>query len=84
VTAAHAPRGTVRPHAAAPAPAWPAFGTRWAARAAPLAGEPLLSAEEAGQVAAVHDHLRHAGRPTAWVRPCPSPDPDAHAPRVRE
>jgi hypothetical protein len=49
-----------------------------------LAGEPLFHQNEADQLAAVHDHLRHRGRPTAEVRPCPNPDPYAAIPRRTE
>jgi hypothetical protein len=48
-----------------------------------LAGEPLRQAGEADQLAAVHDHLRHRGEPTAEVRCCPDPDPYASTPRSR-
>ena len=49
-----------------------------------LAGEPLLHADEADQLAGVHDALHHRGRPTAEVRPCPLPDPYATTPRRGE
>ena len=48
-----------------------------------LAGEPLFHQNEAVQLAAVHDALRHRGRPTAEVRCCPDPDPYAPTPRSR-
>jgi hypothetical protein len=49
-----------------------------------LAGEPLFHQDEADQLAGVHDALHHRGRPTAEVRPCPSPDPYAAIPRRTE
>jgi hypothetical protein len=49
-----------------------------------LAGEPLFHQDEAEQLAGVHDALRHRGRPTAEVRPCPVNDPYATTPRRGE
>jgi hypothetical protein len=45
-----------------------------------LAGEPPRQAGEAGQLAAVHDALRHRGRPTADAPPAGTPDPYAPTP----
>jgi hypothetical protein len=46
-----------------------------------LAGVPLLHLDEADQLAAVHDHLHHRGRPTAEVRALSTSDTEEANPR---
>jgi hypothetical protein len=52
--------------------------TTWAVDcpACGITGEPLRHLDEADQLAAVHDHLHHRGRPTAEVRALSAPDPE--------